>query len=73
MTNPTALTKQNKHVQSIFSDRLMIPFLSIKMARSIILTYERVKQNMEKFSSPILIMHGKSDSVTNHEDSVKFI
>lgn len=41
MINPTALTKKNKEVANIFGDRLMIPFLSIRMARSIIITIEK--------------------------------
>lgn len=35
MVNPTALTKNNKFIQTIFEDRLMIPFLSINMGKSI--------------------------------------
>jgi hypothetical protein len=38
MINPTALTKVNRHIHSVFGDRLMIPFLSVKMARSMIMT-----------------------------------
>lgn len=36
MVNPTALTKNNKYMHTIFEDRLMIPFLSVKMAKSIV-------------------------------------
>jgi hypothetical protein len=36
MINPTALTKNNKYMQNIFEDRLMIPFVGVKMAKSII-------------------------------------
>lgn len=43
MVNPTALTKSNKHIQTIFSDRLMIPFLSVRMGRSILVNVERVQ------------------------------
>lgn len=35
MVNPTALTKNNKFIQTIFEDRLMIPFLSLNMGKSI--------------------------------------
>lgn len=31
-TNPTALTKNNQHVQRYFEDKLMMPFLGIGMA-----------------------------------------
>ena len=34
MINPTALTKNNKYLHNIFEDRLMLPFLSAKMAKS---------------------------------------
>jgi hypothetical protein len=36
MVNPTALTKNNKFIQTIFEDRLMIPFLSLNMGKSIV-------------------------------------
>jgi hypothetical protein len=35
MVNPTALTKNNHFIRTIFEDRLMIPFLSVNMAKSI--------------------------------------
>jgi len=35
MINPTALTKNNKYLHNIFEDRLMLPFLSAKMAKSL--------------------------------------
>lgn len=35
MVNPTALTKNNNFIRTIFEDRLMIPFLSVNMAKSI--------------------------------------
>ena len=35
MVNPTALTKNNKFIQTVFEDRLMIPFLSVNMGKSI--------------------------------------
>lgn len=31
--NPTALTKKTKYLHTIFDDRLMIPFMSVKMAK----------------------------------------
>lgn len=43
MVNPTALTKSNKHIQTIFGDRLMIPFLSVKMGRSILINVEKIQ------------------------------
>lgn len=33
--NPTALTKKTKYMHTIFDDRLMIPFMSVKMAKHI--------------------------------------
>lgn len=33
--NPTALTKKTKYLHTIFDDRLMIPFMSVKMAKYI--------------------------------------
>jgi len=66
MVNPTALTKNNKFVQTIFEDRLMIPFLSIKMAKSILVGTEEIKKKKDTFRYPIIILHGKKDSVTNY-------
>lgn len=40
MVNPTALTKNSKYISSIFEDRLMIPFLSVKMGKSIMISTE---------------------------------
>jgi hypothetical protein len=33
--NPTALTKKTKFIHTIFEDRLILPFLSVKMAKHI--------------------------------------
>jgi acylglycerol lipase len=73
MVNPTALTKSNKHIQTIFGDRLMIPFLSVKMGRSILINVEKVQDFVSTYTVPVLIVHGKNDSVTNYHDSVDFI
>lgn len=73
MVNPTALTKSNKHIQTIFGDRLMIPFLSVKMGRSILINVEKIQEKAPQMLVPIIIVHGKQDSVTNYHDSVHFI
>lgn len=73
MINPTALTKSNRHIHTIFTDRLMIPFLSVKMARSILINIETVQTIASHFTLPVIIFHGKHDSVTNYHDSVNFI
>ena len=52
MVNPTALTKNNKYISSIFEDRLMIPFLSVKMGKSIIDAVETVKKRKNEFNFP---------------------
>lgn len=44
MINPTALTKNNKFMHNIFEDRLMIPFIGVKMARSLFLCLEWVRK-----------------------------
>jgi alpha-beta hydrolase superfamily lysophospholipase len=33
--NPTALTKKKKNIHTIFEDRLILPFMSVKMAKHI--------------------------------------
>jgi acylglycerol lipase len=73
MINPTALTKSNKHIQTIFGDRLMIPFLSVKMGRSILMNVEKVQDFALMYNTPVLIVHGKNDSVTSYHDSVDFM
>lgn len=41
--NPTALTKKTKYLHTIFDDRLMIPFMSVKMAKYIFEGVDYVK------------------------------
>lgn len=45
--NPTALTKQKQYMHTIFMDRLMIPFMSVKMAKYIFeaLDYVNLKKD----------------------------
>jgi len=69
MIHPTALTKNNFYIKKCFGDRLMIPFLGLNMARSIVEGTEYIMPNAYKFSFPIYIIHGKKDIVTNHKDS----
>lgn len=71
-TNPTALSKNNEHVQRIFEDKLMMPFLGIGMAQSILQTLTFVCNGRAQFKFPILIMHGKEDTLSHYGDSVKF-
>jgi alpha-beta hydrolase superfamily lysophospholipase len=66
MVNPTALTKNNKFMHNIFEDRLMIPFLSVKMAKSLFVSIEWVQRNWNKFNIPVIVFHGKKDSVVDH-------
>jgi len=40
MINPTALTKNNKYMHNIFEDRLMIPFVGVKMAKSLLVSIQ---------------------------------
>lgn len=73
MVNPTALTKNNKFIQTIFEDRLMIPFLSVNMGKSIIEAIEFFNEKMAEFNPPVIVFHGKHDSVTNYHDSERFV
>jgi hypothetical protein len=41
--NPTALTKKTKYLHTIFDDRLMLPFMSVKMAKYIFEGLDYVK------------------------------
>ena len=73
MVNPTALTKNNKFMHNIFEDRLMIPFLSVKMAKSLFVSIEWVQRNWDRFNIPAIVFHGKKDSVVDYEGSKKFV
>lgn len=72
MINPTALTKNNFYIRKCFGDRLMIPFLGMNMARSIVEGIDYVLPNASLFRFPLLIVHGELDSVTNYKDSLAF-
>ena len=41
----------------------MIPFLSVKMAKSLLVSVEWVQKKASQFSLPIIIFHGKKDTV----------
>lgn len=71
--NPTALTKKTNYLYKIFEDRMMLPFMSVKMAKYLFEAVEEVKQKQDSFKFPIIIFHGKLDTVTNFEDSKHFI
>lgn len=73
MINPTALTKNNKYMHNIFEDRLMIPFLSAKMAKSLFDSLDWIKEHVDSFDLPIIIFHGKKDSVISYKYSKEFI
>lgn len=70
--NPTGLTKNNEHIQRCFEDKLMMPFLGIAMAQSIIHTLRFVHAQCRVFRHPILIFHGKQDTVSNPAASQAF-
>lgn len=73
MINPTALTKNNKYLHNIFEDRLMLPFLSAKMAKSLFEGVEFIQKNMDKFNYPVIVFHGKEDAICNYRESKKFV
>ena len=73
MVNPTALTKNSKYIGSIFEDRLMIPFMSIKMGKSVIDAIGDVTHRMNNFNFPVIVFHGKADTIANYEDSRRFV
>jgi alpha-beta hydrolase superfamily lysophospholipase len=73
MVNPTALTKNNKFMHNIFEDRLMIPFLSVKMAKSLFVSIEWVQKRWNNYKIPTIVFHGKKDSVVDFEGSRKFV
>lgn len=41
--NPTALTKKTKYLYKIFDDRLMLPFMSVNMAKHMFMALDSVK------------------------------
>lgn len=71
--NPTALTKQKQYMHTIFMDRLMIPFMSIKMAKYIFEALDYVKLKKDEFRYPVIVFHGMLDTVTNPELSREFV
>ena len=58
MINPTALTKNNKYLHKIFEDRLMLPFLSARMAKSLFEGVSDFQKNKHKFNYPLIVFHG---------------
>ena len=71
--NPTALTKDKHYYHKMFSDPLTVPFLGAGMAKSAFEKLDYVNKNLSNFHYPILIFHGKQDTVTNCEGSRHFI
>lgn len=71
--NPTALTKKTKYLYKIFEDRMMLPFMSVRMAKYMFEAVDYVQKNQDNFRYPVIIFHGKKDTVTNCEDSRNFI
>lgn len=71
--NPTALTKKKEFMHTIFGDRLMLPFMSIKMAKHIFEALDYVAKNQNNFRFPVKVFHGKLDTVTNCEKSRSFV
>ena len=73
MVNPTALTKNNKYMFTIFEDRLMIPFLSVKMGKSLLNTVREVQGRFSEFKFPAMVFHGKKDTVVDYQGSYDFV
>lgn len=47
--------------------------MSVKMAKYVFQGLDYVKENQSNFKYPIIILHGKQDTVTDIEDSREFI
>ena len=59
MIHPTALTKSDHFIRKVFGDRLMIPFLGLNMAKSILEGTDFVLPNAYQITVPIFIIHGE--------------
>jgi len=73
MINPTALTKNNKYLHNIFEDRLMLPFLSAKMAKSMFEGVDEVRREWHRFNFPVIVFHGKQDLICSYKNSKEFV
>ena len=51
----------------------MIPFLSVKMAKSLFVTVEWIQENEHRFTTPAIVFHGKKDTVVDCEGSRRFV
>lgn len=69
MVNPTALTKRSEYMKDIIGDRLAIPFIGLNMASSIIQGESYVKEHAGLIKRPIMIIHGKEDTVVNYSEA----
>jgi hypothetical protein len=73
MINPTCLTKNNENIRRATEDKLMNPFLCLKMGKSMIVSLEKIDDSAKYFRFPLLIYHGDGDKITSYKDSEKFI
>lgn len=60
-------------MHAIFEDRLMLPFMSVKMAKHIFDALDYVRKRENEFRYPIIVFHGQKDTVTDPELSRKFV
>lgn len=60
-------------MHNIFEDRLMIPFLSAKMAKSLFDSIDWIKNHYQAFNYPMIVFHGKKDSLISYKHSKAFV
>lgn len=52
---------------------MMLPFLSVRMAKYLFEAVDFVQKKQDQFKFPIIIFHGKLDTVTSYEHSRHFV
>lgn len=72
LMNPTALTMNNYEIKKLFDDKLCTHLVGMKLAKALVDMTDWILPRASRFRYPCLIIHGKEDTFTDYEASIKF-
>lgn len=71
--DPCSLSNREKVANEAINDRMVLPFLTVRLAKELLKYSEMLLRNSENFTLPLLLIHGAKDRLTDHHASIEFV
>jgi alpha-beta hydrolase superfamily lysophospholipase len=70
--DPCSLSRRENVASEAIHDRLVLPFLTVRLAKQLLTHAEQLVDHANQFTLPLLMIHGGKDKLTSHAASMEF-